>query len=119
MVEAEFCRDVSLGYGFSQLNEMRGIMNIPFTKSGNIEINQKVLVRLKSYPSAQYGVLTGRVANISRVAVEVNNELVSPVIVYFQNGLVTSNGYKIVTKQELSGIGRIITKDKRFIQRLF
>ncbi|MEY3323406.1 MAG: hypothetical protein RLZZ417_2989 [Bacteroidota bacterium] len=103
----------------SQLNEMRGIMNIPFTKSGNIEINQKVLVRLKSYPSAQYGVLTGRVANISRVAVEVNNELVSPVIVYFQNGLVTSNGYKIVTKQELSGIGRIITKDKRFIQRLF
>lgn len=103
----------------AQLKEMKGIMNVPFTKSGNIESNQKVLVKLKSYPSAQYGVLTGRVANISRVAVEVNNELVSPVIVYFQNGLVTSTGYKIVTEQELSGMGRIITKDKRFIQRLF
>jgi len=102
-----------------QLKIMKGIMKIPFTKSGNIEKDQKVLVRLKSYPSANYGVLKGHVVSISRVAVEVNNELVSTVIIYFQDGMVTSNGYKLPTEQELSGIGRIITKDKRFIQRIF
>ena len=103
----------------AQSKKMKGIMNVPFTKSGNIEKNQKVLVRLKSFPSAKYGVLKGRVVSISRVAIEVNNELVSPVIIYFQDGLVTSNGYKISKDQELSGTGRIITEDKRFIQRLF
>jgi multidrug resistance efflux pump len=103
----------------AQSKKMKGIMNVPFTKSGNIEKNQKVLVSLKSFPSAKYGVLKGRVVSISRVAIEVNNELVSPVIIYFQDGLVTSNGYKISKDQELSGTGRIITEDKRFIQRLF
>lgn len=103
----------------SQSKEMRGIMNIPFTESGNIEKNQKVLVRLKSYPSAQYGILEGRVLNISKVAIELNNEMVSPINVNFQNGLITTKGYKISNEQELSGTGRIITKEKRFIQRIF
>ncbi len=103
----------------SQSKEMKGIMNIPFTESGNIEKNQKVLVRLKSYPSAQYGILEGRVLNISKVAIELNNEMVSPINVNFQNGLITTKGYKISNEQELSGTGRIITKEKRFIQRIF
>lgn len=102
-----------------QSNEMKGIMNIPFTESGNIRKNQTVLVRLNSYPSSKYGTIQGKVATSSSIALEDNKKLVTPVTVYFNKGLVTTTGYKVSTKKELSGTARIITQNKRFIQRLF
>lgn len=102
-----------------QSNKMKGIMNIPFTESGNIRKNQTVLVRLNSYPSSKYGIIQGKVATSSSIALEDNEKLVSPVTVYFSKGLVTTTGYKVSTKKELSGTARIITQNKRFIQRLF
>ena len=102
-----------------QSNKMKGIMNIPFTESGNIRKNQTVLVKLNSYPSSKYGIIQGKVATSSSIALEENKKLVSPVTVYFRNGLVTSTGFKVSTKKELSGTARIITQNKRFIQRLF
>jgi multidrug resistance efflux pump len=102
-----------------QSTKMKGIMNIPFTESGNIKKNQTVLVRLNSYPSSKYGIIKGKVATSSSIALEDNEKLVSPVTVYFSKGLVTTTGYKVSTKKELSGTARIITQNKRFIQRLF
>lgn len=102
-----------------QTNKMKGIMNIPFTESGNVRKNQTVLVRLNSYPYSKYGIIQGKVETSSSIALEDNKKLVSPVTVYFKNGLVTSTGFKVSTKKELSGTARIITKNKRFIQRLF
>lgn len=102
-----------------QLNKMKGIMNVPFNESGNIKRNQLVLVRLNSYPSSKFGIIQGKVASSSSIALEEDGKLVSPVTVYFENGLVTTTGYKVSTKKELSGMARIITQNKRFIQRLF
>ena len=102
-----------------QSNKMKGIMNVPFNESGNIKRNQLVLVRLNSYPSSKFGIIQGKVASSSSIALEEDEKLVSPVTVYFENGLVTTTGYKVSTKKELSGMARIITQNKRFIQRLF
>ena len=102
-----------------QSNMMKGIMNVPFNESGNIKRNQLVLVRLNSYPSSKYGIIQGKVSSSSSIALEEDGKLVSPVTVYFENGLVTTTGYKVSTKKELSGMARIITQNKRFIQRLF
>jgi multidrug resistance efflux pump len=102
-----------------QSNKMKGIMNVPFNESGSIKRNQVVLVKLNSYPSAKYGIIQGKVASSSSIALEDNEKLVSPVTVYFENGLITTTGYKVSTKKELSGTARIITQNKRFIQRLF
>ena len=102
-----------------QSNKMKGIMNVPFSESGNIKRNQLVLVRLNSYPSSKYGIIQGKVASSSSIALEEDGKLVSPVTVYFENGLVTTTGYKVSTKKELSGMARIITQNKRFIQRIF
>lgn len=102
-----------------QSNMMKGIMNVPFNESGNIKRNQLVLVRLNSYPSSKFGIIQGKVASSSSIALEEDGKLVSPVTVYFENGLVTNTGYKVPTKKELSGMARIITQNKRFIQRLF
>jgi multidrug resistance efflux pump len=102
-----------------QSNKMKGLMNVPFTESGNIKRNQLVLVKLNSYPSSKYGIIEGKVASSSSIALEEDGKLVSPVTVYFENGLVTTTGYMVSTKKELSGMARIITQNKRFIQRLF
>jgi multidrug resistance efflux pump len=102
-----------------QSNKMKGIMNVLFNESGSIKRNQVVLVKLNSYPSAKYGIIQGKVASSSSIALEDNEKLVSTVTVYFENGLVTTTGYKVSTKKELSGTARIITQNKRFIQRLF
>ena len=102
-----------------QSNKMKGIMNVPFSESGNIKRNQLVLVRLNSYPSSKYGIIEGKVASSSSIALEEDEKLISPVTIYFENGLVTTTGYKVSTKKELSGMARIITQNKRFIQRLF
>ena len=102
-----------------QSNKMKGIMNVPFNESGNIKRNQLVLVRLNSYPSSKFGIIQGKVASSSSIALEEDEKLVSPVTVYFENGLVTTTGYRVSTKKELSGMARIITQNKRFIQRLF
>ena len=102
-----------------QSNKMKGIMNVPFNESGNIKRNQLVLVRLNSYPSSKYGIIEGKLASSSSIALEEDGKLVSPVTVYFENGLVTTTGYRVSTKKELSGMARIITQNKRFIQRLF
>ena len=102
-----------------QSNKMKGIMNVPFNESGNIKRNQLVLVRLNSYPSSKFGIIEGKVASSSSIALEEDEKLISPVTIYFKNGLVTTTGYKVSTKKELSGMARIITQNKRFIQRLF
>lgn len=102
-----------------QSNKMKGLMNVPFTESGNIKRNQLVLVNLNSYPSSKYGIIQGKVASSSSIALEEDGKLVSPVTVYLENGLVTTTGYKVSTKKELSGMARIITQNKRFIQRIF
>ncbi|GDX45310.1 hypothetical protein LBMAG24_06370 [Bacteroidota bacterium] len=102
-----------------QSNKMKGIMNVPFNESGNIKRNQKVFVRLNSYPASKYGIIQGKVASSSSIALEENGKLVSPVTIYFENGIVTNTGYKVSTKKELSGMARIITQNKRFIQRIF
>ena len=102
-----------------QSNKMKGIINVPFNESGNIKRNQLVLVRLNSYPSSKYGIIEGKVASSSSIALEEDEKLISPVTIYFENGLVTTTGYKVSTKKELSGMARIITQNKRFIQRLF
>ena len=102
-----------------QSNKMKGIMNIPFTESGNIRKNQTVLVRLNSYPSSKYGIIQGKVATSSSIALEDNKKLVTPVTVYFIKGLVTTTGYKVSTKKELSGTSKIITQNKKYIQLLF
>ena len=69
-----------------QSNKMKGIMNVPFNESGNIKRNQLVLVRLNSYPSSKFGIIQGKVASSSSIALEEDEKLVSPVTVYFENG---------------------------------
>jgi len=102
-----------------QSNRMRGLMNVPLEKSGGVTMGQKVIVRLLNYPSEKYGVLTGSISSLTRIGVESEDGLVVPVRIRFSDPLITNVGYRIPSGKELAGTARIITKEKRLIQRLF
>ncbi|AUC76477.1 HlyD family secretion protein [Olleya sp. Bg11-27] len=88
----------------------------PALNSGEIKIGQHVNVKLNNYPNNEYGVLKGRVKNISLVP---NAEGLYLLDVTLPETLVTTYNVDIEFKQEMSGIAEIITEDLRLIERVF
>jgi len=92
-----------------------GRMLMPIQNSGQVKEGQKVLIRLTAYPYQEYGMLKGKVKNISllpsqeRYAVEVD----------LSNQLNTTFNKKIELKSELSGTAEVITEDLRLLERIF
>ena len=86
----------------------------PVRGSGKIKPGQKVNIKLDNYPFEQYGILQGRIKNISLLPKE--NKYVLDIEIL--QG-VTTSGKQIEYKQEMSGKGEIVTEDLRLLQRLF
>lgn len=82
--------------------------------SGKIEVGQKVNIRLANYPDREFGVLEGRVKNISLTPDKDGNLLID---VELPNGLQTSYKKTIHFQQEMTGTADIVTKDLRLIDR--
>lgn len=99
--------------------KMVGKMNIPFIGSGKVKAHQKVIVKLENLPFQEFGTIQGEVLWKSRVTRSEGDKLVVPVEIDFPNGLITSTGKSPDTKEELVGTARIITEEKRFIERVF
>ncbi len=88
----------------------------PAQNAGKIKVGQEVVIRLANYPDSEFGVLIGKVANISLLPDKEGNLLLDVVL---KNRLETSYHKKIVFQQEMSGTANVITKDLRLIERLF
>lgn len=88
---------------------------VPAAGSGKIEAGQPVIISLDSYPQAEFGSISGKVA--SRPLPATGNMV--KLVVQLDNSLVTSHHKKLdLYKQEL-GRAEIITTRKRLIQRIF
>jgi len=83
--------------------------------SGKIEAGQDVNIRLVNFPDRQYGMLRGKVSDISLTPDKEGNLLIN---VALPEGLLTSYNKKIAFQQEMSGSAEIITEDLRLIERL-
>lgn len=99
--------------------EIMGRMFIPFNRSGKVKVNQKVIVRLESLDYQEYGVLQGEVSWKSLSPRDDGQKVEVPVEVRFPQGMVTSAGKQVPTEEELFGEARIITEERRFIERIF
>jgi multidrug resistance efflux pump len=99
--------------------KMVGRMNIPFIGSGKVKAHQKVIIKLENLPFQEYGTIQGEVLWKSRVTHSENQKLVVPVEIDFPLGVVTSTGKSPDNNEELVGMARIITEEKRFIERVF
>lgn len=83
--------------------------------SGKIKVGQDVNIRLANFPDSQFGMLTGKVRNISLTPDKEGNLWID---VALPKGLETSYHKKIPFQQEMSGTAEIVTEDLRLIERL-
>lgn len=93
-----------------------GRLLVPSMNFGKVKIGQKVLIKLDNYPYQEFGIIEGRVRNISIVADKDGNYYVD---VLLPHGLKTSYNKTLIFDKELKGSAEIVTKDLRLIERLF
>lgn len=96
-------------------NGFIGKVKAPALNSGKIKTGQRVNIRLANFPDREFGVLKGKIQNISLVPDKDGNLLID---VALPNGLLTSYKKQIVFQQEMKGSAEIVTEDLRLIERI-
>jgi len=94
--------------------ELVGKVELPIRGSGKIKEGQDVNIKFDNYPYMEYGMVKGKVENISRVP-EDNYYMVE---VLFPEGLVTTYGIPLELQNQISGKAEIVAEDLRLIQRI-
>lgn len=97
-------------------DKLVGRMSVPATNSGKITPGEKVLIKLDNYRFQEYGIVEGRVQNISLSSDDKGNYYVDVVL---PKGLKTSYNKNLVFDKELRGSAEIVTQDLRLIERFF
>ncbi len=93
-----------------------GKIKAPANNLGKIKIDQTVNIRLLNYPDREFGILKGKVQNISLVPDKEGNVILD---ISLPNKLVSSYDKEIPFQQEMKGSADIITEDLRLIERFF
>lgn len=93
-----------------------GRMSVPAGNSGKISPGAKVLIKLDNYRYQEYGIVEGRVQNISFAPDEKGDYYVDVVL---PKGLKTSYHKNLPFNRELKGNAEIVTQDLRLIERIF
>src|SRR5690606_17161896 len=91
-------------------------VQVPILNSGKIKSGQQVNIKLSSYPDNEYGILKGKVQDISLIP---NNEGLYLLDVLLTKKLMTNYNKEIEFKQEMQESAEIITEDLRLIERIF
>ncbi|AZB28348.1 HlyD family secretion protein [Chryseobacterium balustinum] len=97
-------------------DQLVGRMSVPTVNSGKILTGQKVLIKLDNYRFQEYGIIEGKVQNISLIPDDAGNYYVD---VFLPKGLKTSYNNTLKFDKELRGNAEIVTQDLRLIERFF
>lgn len=96
--------------------DLLGRLVVPAQNSGKIMPDQKVIIKLDNYPYQQFGVVEGKVKNISLSSDTDGNYFVE---ISLPNNLKTSHNQNIEFNKELRGTAEIVTENLRLIERFF
>ena len=91
-----------------------GEINLDQYNLGKVENGQTVIIKLKSYPFEEYGVVKGIIDNISEI--DVNKQYL--VKVKLPNGITTNLKKKLKFRFGMLGDAEIITKNTKVIDKL-
>jgi multidrug resistance efflux pump len=83
--------------------------------SGKIQLGQLVNIRLANFPYREFGILKGKVSNISLMPDKDGNLLLD---ISLPENLKTNYGKVIPFQQEMIGSAEIITEDLRLLERI-
>jgi len=100
----------------SENSEYIAKLKTPAQNLGKVKIGQVVNIKLDNYPDYEFGVLKGRIKNVSEIT---NKEGFYTIDVSLPKKLITSYKKDIIFKQEMRGTAEIITEDLRLIERFF
>ncbi len=92
-----------------------GKLKAPALNSGKVKIGQKVNIRLSNFPDREFGMLVGKIKNISLTPDKDGNLLID---VELPSKLITTYKKTIPFQQEMQGTAGIVTEDLRLIERL-
>lgn len=92
-----------------------GFAKTPIRGSGNIKKNQKVNIKFHAYPATEYGRVFANVQSISLLS---KGDFYN-IRIKLPNGLNTTYKKKLKFRPGMKGTAKIITKDKKLIERIF
>jgi len=95
-----------------------GKATLPIAGAGKVEVGQRVNIKLDNYPYMEYGLLEGKITNISMVPVTTEKGGYYTAEIELINKLNTNYKKELPFNQEMQGNAEIITKDRRLIERL-
>ncbi len=95
-----------------------GKATVPLAGAGKVEVGQKVNIKLDNYPYMEFGLLEGKIINISMVPVNSEKGGYYTAEIELINKLITNSKKELPFNQEMQGNAEIITKDRRLIERL-
>lgn len=95
--------------------EIEGRVNMPVTGSGKVKPGQKVIIRLDSYPSEEFGTIEGKVEYKSTIPKDGQYTIQ----LSLPERLKSSRGIDLKFEQQLQGTAQIITDERRFLTRFF
>ena len=97
-------------------SQLVGKLVLPSQNAGKVVPSQKTLVKLDNFPYQQYGMLVGKVENIS---ISPNKEGNYFVYISLPQGTTTSNNKNLPFEQEMLGNAEIITENLSVAERVF
>ena len=95
--------------------EIEGRVNLPVLGSGKVKTGQKVIIRLDSYPSEEFGTIEGRVE--SKSTIPKDGQYTIQLSLPYR--LKSSRNKDLQFEQQLQGTAQIITDERRFLTRFF
>jgi hypothetical protein len=91
----------------------------PALGSGRIAVGNRVQLELAAYPPAEYGYLEGRVHSMARLPeADAEGKPQYRVLVALPDTLRSSYGKPIPFRQNMSATARIVTRERRVLERL-
>jgi len=93
---------------------------VPGVGLGRIEKGNKVLIRIDAWPYKQFGSIVTQVDQISKLSFPDGKEVKTfELLMVINHPIQTNRGISLTLKPEEPGRGRIITKDRRILDRIF
>jgi len=90
---------------------------LPVTRSGKVKVGQKVNIRFDNFPDNEYGIVKGKVKNISLVPVTSNELIHYAVEIELPQGLQTTYHRELPYLPGMSGSADVITDDITLLER--
>ena len=98
-----------------QKSKYSGVISISNLGAGKVIKGKKVIIELVDFPKNDFGIIEGKVTSITSIAKDNKYEI----LVQLPASLKTSYNKELPAKAILKGSAKIITKDKRLLERFF